>query len=129
MTAFARKCQRAVFIAIETHSQFDQVRDFAGAFFDERAHRVNVAQPGAGSQCVVDVFARAVIFGEYRRNSTLRPFGVRSRQFILRKKDDLAMLGRRECRAQSGDSATDDQGLAEDRGHQLRTNRTQVPPL
>ncbi len=99
----------AVRLAIEGRPPVHQLVDVGRALGHQNAHRVDVAQPVAGRQRVLQVQPRVVVFAHRGGDAALGVAGIALGRGRLGQEQDLPGLGERERGPQRGDPAADDQ--------------------
>jgi hypothetical protein len=108
MPALASELELAQRCRVERCSEGDQLAQGSGTLGDERADSILVAQPGAGSQRVVEVVLRAVSRTDRGGHAAHRPARRAGRERVLRHDQHPAELaGPQRCR-EAGDARPDD---------------------
>ena len=117
--ALAGQGERAAALAVELDAQGDQLVHPARALVDQDAHRLLVAQAGAGGQGVGQVqVGRVLVAAEHRGHAALGPAGGRLGQRALgqhAEREGAARPGQPHGGRQPGDAAAQDQDVERSR--------------
>jgi 3-dehydroquinate synthase len=106
--AFAAEDEDAAF-PIELGAPFEEFLDDAGAFGDEGADGVRVAETIAGGEGILLVEGDLVIVGKGGGDASLRILGGRLMEGVLGEDEHLAVFGKGNGGPQAGDASPDHQ--------------------
>lgn len=122
VAAFAPWGEGVGAVFVEGCAPLDELIDEVWTLCTDEIHGGGIAHPRAGGHGVVDVGGDGVFVGvlvfEDRGDATLRPEGVGGVDLVFGADDDLPGIGGGDRGAESRDSGSEHEGVAEDLGQQ-----------